>query len=111
MHRALLINDIVKAIVAALPSHDERLKDLASLARSCRGLSEPALDRLWESVSIWNVAQTMTERYWQIEKTVIAARDGNDADVDAEDASESCEDREEVWTMVRTRRHWYRMGY
>jgi hypothetical protein len=111
MHRALLIEDIAKAILLALPSRDERLKDLASLARSCRVLSEPALDMLWESASVWNVAQTMTEDCWHIEKTIAPAQAADDMEGDAEDASESSGDREEVWSMVRTRRHWYRRGY
>jgi hypothetical protein len=109
MHRALLIEDIAKAILLALPSRDERLKDLASLARSCRVLSEPALDMLWESASVWNVAQTMAEGCWQVEKTVTTGRNGDNAEVDAEDASELSEDREEVWTMVRTNQHLYQI--
>jgi hypothetical protein len=108
MHRALLVDDIVKAILVALPSHDERIRDLAALARSCRVLSEPALDMLWESVSVWQVAQTMTEECWHIEKnlrTITAEGEGH-----AEDASESSEE-EEVWTLVRTTPRSYRQCY
>jgi hypothetical protein len=102
MHNALLIEDIIKVIVAALASQQEGLRDLASLSRSCRVLSKPALDRIWESATVWNVARTMTEGSWKIEKAMLADGRGSNATTDADDGSDSSDDLEEVWTLVRT---------
>jgi hypothetical protein len=62
MHPALHIREIAAAIASQVDPFDKR--DLASLARTCRSLSEPALDVLWKAPSAWNLALRMTRELW-----------------------------------------------
>jgi hypothetical protein len=62
MHPALHIREIAAAIALQVDRFDKR--DLASLARTCRSLSEPALDVLWKAPPAWNLALRMTRELW-----------------------------------------------
>jgi hypothetical protein len=67
MHRALLVDEIAAAIVREVVLNLGASKwELTSLARTCRSLSEPALDVLWESPLLWNLAQCMNADIWTI---------------------------------------------
>jgi hypothetical protein len=69
MHRALLIEEIAAAIAQEVvdergPYYPKCRRMLASLARTCRLLSEPALDVLWETAPLWHLAQRMSANIW-----------------------------------------------
>jgi hypothetical protein len=64
MHRALLINELVESIIRHLVALTPEgtytdTATLSSLARTCRALSEPALDAMWAKPDLWNLAQTI----------------------------------------------------
>jgi hypothetical protein len=61
MHPALHIHEIADAVVSL-----SQRPDLASLARTCRWLSEPALDVLWESPQPWDLALRMRPELWAV---------------------------------------------
>jgi hypothetical protein len=63
MHRALHIREVIGAVVDYLDQ-----KSLASLSRTCRAFSEPALDVLWSRPSLTDLARYMPESSWEIVK-------------------------------------------
>jgi hypothetical protein len=69
MYRALLVDEIAAAIVREVVLTQEASRwELTSLARTCRSFSEPALDVLWESPLLWNLAQRMNADIWTIRR-------------------------------------------
>jgi hypothetical protein len=84
MHRALLINEVVEGIIKHLVTrtsggtHNDTAT-LSSLARTCYALSESALDMIWVTPHLWNLAHTMdrdlrmvttVERHQELEQWV-----------------------------------------
>ncbi|KAJ7495425.1 hypothetical protein FB451DRAFT_1077064 [Mycena latifolia] len=81
MHRALEILEIIEMICAQVHSSlmPKADRNLASLARVCRILSGPALDRLWEhQSSLMNILSCMPDDLWENnnfgEKSFVRAR-------------------------------------
>jgi hypothetical protein len=77
MHRALLWSEIVDSIFSFLRAEDRTAYESApaimtALARTCRALSEPALDIIWEYASPWNLARCMDTEIWNIRETTSA---------------------------------------
>jgi hypothetical protein len=77
MHRALLWSEIVDSIFSFLraehrAAYDSAPASMAALARTCRALSEPALDIIWEHASPWNLAQCMDTEIWNMRETTLA---------------------------------------
>jgi hypothetical protein len=77
MHRALLWSEIVDSIFSFLRAEERTAYDSApaimtALARTCRALSEPALDIIWEHASLWNLALCMDAEIWDIRKNTSA---------------------------------------
>jgi hypothetical protein len=73
MSRALLIPEIALAVVQELGSSGEGEQPpakavLIALARTCRALSEPALDVLWAEPQLWDLAVLMPADIWKIEE-------------------------------------------
>jgi hypothetical protein len=70
MHPALHLVEVVSAIVGHLrPAPWQDSHTLAALARSCRVLSDPALDALWAEPPIWHLARQMSNDVWVIVRT------------------------------------------
>jgi hypothetical protein len=72
MYRALLVDDIVTALVQQLhvDDHDQRgnRATLAALARTCRILNKRATDVLWAEPPIFYLAQQMSEELYTVEE-------------------------------------------
>jgi hypothetical protein len=70
MHRALCLSEVVRNVTHYLgfsewaDDNDQRQSALRALASVNRGLSEHALDRLWEKASFWELARTMESSIW-----------------------------------------------
>jgi hypothetical protein len=68
MHRALLIREIADAVVRELHLLQTRLSDVLALAKTCRALSEPALDIIWAHPPLDALARRMSPRIWETPK-------------------------------------------
>jgi hypothetical protein len=68
MHRAFLIREIAEAIVRELHLLQTRLSDVLALAKTCRALSEPALDIIWAHPPLNALARRMSPRIWETPK-------------------------------------------
>jgi hypothetical protein len=67
MHRALLLTEIVERITSDLDSEGrDGLRALTALARTCRALSEPALDIVWSEALPCHLAPRMNEDLWTV---------------------------------------------
>jgi hypothetical protein len=66
MHRALLVLEIVEAIVRELGLLQSRLSDVLALAKTCRALSEPALDAIWARPPLDALARCMSRHLWSM---------------------------------------------
>jgi hypothetical protein len=69
-HRALAIQEHVAAIVA----HADQ-RSTAALARTSRGLCEPALDSLWEMPKVWDLARQMRPQLYIITRSTKRVRE------------------------------------
>lgn len=82
MHRCLLLSDILYPIIQFIQQDDELLEDgtcnddpsplgkqtLASLARTCRAFTSPALDMLWTRLdSLDPLIKLLPSRIWSKE--------------------------------------------
>jgi hypothetical protein len=61
----LLIREIVEAIVRELGLLQSRLSDVLALAKTCRALSEPALDAIWARPPLDALARCMSPHLWE----------------------------------------------
>jgi hypothetical protein len=62
MHRALLVDEILLSILAALNQEDKSYSHLNAVARTCRFLSPLALDFLWSELSdLWPLLQYLNQ--------------------------------------------------
>jgi hypothetical protein len=80
MHRALFVEDIVSAIVLEACADDRHARDYIRyrsyqprkenmrtvLARTSRVFSEPALDLIWHTPSLWALAEVMPNNIWTV---------------------------------------------
>jgi hypothetical protein len=75
MHRALHVNEIVTEIMSYLviprsyarhPAYGQRPASLFACALTCRAFSERALDALWQSPSVWDLASCMKSSIWRV---------------------------------------------
>ena len=63
MHRALLVQEIVRDIMSSVDSPGTAL----AFALSSRMLVEAGLEALWRHGGAWELAMTMPERFYKIE--------------------------------------------
>jgi hypothetical protein len=75
MHRALHVNEIVTGIMSHLviprsyvrhPTYAQRPASLFACALTCRAFSEQALDALWQSPPVWDLARCMESSIWRV---------------------------------------------
>jgi hypothetical protein len=71
MHRALLIEEVVFAIINDLDFRYGR-GAVVTLARTCRAFSEPALNVIWARPSLWCLAQLMPRDIWAVNEHIPA---------------------------------------
>jgi hypothetical protein len=71
MHHALLVDDIIIAVIQQLHVDDqpENRATLAALAMTCRALNGRATDVLWAEPPIFYLARQMLKELWIIEET------------------------------------------
>lgn len=82
MNRCLQAPEILRLICDELPTdgRDARQRLLA-VALSCRALLEPALDRLWHTVSTFEILRcTLPSDVWKVEKICIKHKERKDKD-------------------------------
>jgi hypothetical protein len=79
IHRALSVNEVLWTITRQLEFHFDR-RTLFTLALTNRALSDVALDALWEEPSLWDLAQRMDGRLWEVAQS-FKAQFINDPDV------------------------------
>ncbi|KAG2072778.1 hypothetical protein BDR04DRAFT_1152880 [Suillus decipiens] len=63
MHHALRVEDIVYAVL----EHLESFADVVNVAKTCKALSDPALNMLWsEQISIIPLMKCLPEDTWEV---------------------------------------------
>jgi hypothetical protein len=83
MHRALYIQEVVENIVGCLSAAGAGGHRIAllSLACTCRILSKPALDVIWEYCCAWHLAQTMDKDVWTVTTREVPRTERNRSEI------------------------------
>jgi hypothetical protein len=98
MHAVLEIKELLSLIMAHL--REDHLSTLVPLTRTCRELSEPALDLIWAEAPLYHLACTMPKTVWTRTYRRCPVQDAVD-EGHGEGSDVSDDEKEDLWTIVR----------